>query len=738
MDINGRAVTFRNADDEELKRRMAIAKQQGWSDEQIQRSALIEKTVQKQQQIQAQQQAAQQQAQQVQQKKPSGVKRLAVNAGAIVGSAAAGIGALAAAPVTGGVSLAGGVAAGAGIEALRRKLLGEKQSAGASALEGALTLLPGAAKGIKAISGATKTAKTAEEVVGTAQTANKEKEALKQTLINSFKSKPTEGVVSSRINQAGETVKAQARGVVPGIKPEGAASRLRPAQADEINQTLNNVPVQKAFGRTSTGTRGNVPKQQRQVGAAMEQTGKQIDDLVEKNNLAVKPKKLTEIRDSALEDIVGKNGSGVLGMKKMHNDILTELDTKLANVKDAKGLIQLKREIQGKVNFARNPSTPDQAAEKIYETYRKKLDNAISSLSPELKQANTQFSKLKRADDALSINNPATMKQAAGAGIQSKVLGGGIAQSVVDKVGRGLTTTAKVTSNPMLKTVAGQGVARAFLKTPDAQGAPQTSEQLPADVSQIFPGSQNPDESVLNELAATGITDPQEMFDALSGQGDYTFDPDNPGKVQLKNPEAETTESGATGASSAELFKMALDLRIAGDTKGAKDILDFAKVAAEFEKESAKSGKGTKVSAAQQKDLGKLGAAENVINQIEQGLGSAGLKTNGPQARLTGVARNVGQAIGTDEQARIFKSQREGYLASLAKSLGEVGSLSDQDIKRARELIPGLGDTQAEAQEKIRRLRELISNNKQTVMSVPASTGGFDDFSNVFNQQGAF
>ncbi len=470
----------------------------------------------------------------------------------------------------------------------------------------------------------------------------------------------------------------------------------------------------------------------------MEQTGKQIDDLVEKNNLAVKPKKLTEIRDSALEDIVGKNGSGVLGMKKMHNDILTELDTKLANVKDAKGLIQLKREIQGKVNFARNPSTPDQAAEKIYETYRKKLDNAISSLSPELKQANTQFSKLKRADDALSINNPATMKQAAGAGIQSKVLGGGIAQSVVDKVGRGLTTTAKVTSNPMLKTVAGQGVARAFLKTPDAQGAPQTSEQLPADVSQIFPGSQNPDESVLNELAATGITDPQEMFDALSGQGDYTFDPDNPGKVQLKNPEAETTESGATGASSAELFKMALDLRIAGDTKGAKDILDFAKVAAEFEKESAKSGKGTKVSAAQQKDLGKLGAAENVINQIEQGLGSAGLKTNGPQARLTGVARNVGQAIGTDEQARIFKSQREGYLASLAKSLGEVGSLSDQDIKRARELIPGLGDTQAEAQEKIRRLRELISNNKQTVMSVPASTGGFDDFSNVFNQQGAF
>lgn len=699
MQINGQNVTFRNADDEELRRRMEIAKQQGWSDEQIQRSALIEKTVQKQQQ--AQQKPAPQQT-------PKKQGTFSANK-----------------PVGFGLSL---LPFG---EILRKKAAGENISGGDVALDTALSVVPFAgkllSKGAKAAKNLTTTAKSADTAVKSGVPIPE-----KQQLVKTFvKGEPEKGIIAGNLTKAGEALKAQARGAITGVKPQGAAEKLLPSQADEINKTLNTVERGKSIlGRTKTGAKGSVNKQLRTVETAQQKALSEMDSILANQNKPVVKKDVNEILNAMRTD-----RKDILGLTPVHIKEAKDLEKRVAGAKDVQTLEKLRRSADDRINFARNPVSPDPALEKVYLSLRRNIDKKSTSLVPDLKAAKTNYGKLESAKDTLIQSSPATMRQFAGQGPVARVMGGGVAQNLVDKAGRTLTRAGKIQASPITK----EAQVRAPFSVAGAFGASQPQEvqgeELPANIGDVFPGSQNPDEDVLNQLSAAGITDPQEMFDALSGQGNYAA----PGTRYEDGSVAgsDIDPDGGIGLSSAELLKQAYDLRLAGDVKGAKDILDFAKVAADFEKESG-AGKGTKVSSAQQKDLGKLGAAENVINQIEQGLGSAGLQNSGPLARVTGVARNAGQAVGLDEQARIFKSQREGYLASLAKSLGEVGSLSDQDIKRARELIPGLGDTQREAQEKIRRLRELISNNKQTVLSAPQSTGGFDDISSMFNQKGAF
>lgn len=132
-------ITLGNDFEDELKRRMALAQQQGWDPKEIQRSALIERAVHNQQ---AQQQQQTQQQAPAEKPKASGLKRFLVNTGALIGETGVGIAGALAAPVTGGASIAGAFAGGAGIEALRRKMLGEQQSLGGSAVEGALTAIP--------------------------------------------------------------------------------------------------------------------------------------------------------------------------------------------------------------------------------------------------------------------------------------------------------------------------------------------------------------------------------------------------------------------------------------------------------------------------------------------------------------------------------------------------------------------------------------------------------------------
>lgn len=129
--------------------------------------------------------------------------------------------------------------------------------------------------------------------------------------------------------------------------------------------------------------------------------------------------------------------------------------------------------------------------------------------------------------------------------------------------------------------------------------------------------------------------------------------------------------------------------------------------------------------------------AVNTLGEIKQlALGKNGAfvdnggspLTNNVLARMAnGVSNGIGAFIGTEASVRraVFNSTSEGAISSLVRSMGEAGSLSDGDVKRALSLIPVLGtipDTEATAKAKFKELQKIISDGASG-LSAPASGG---------------
>lgn len=660
--------------DDDLKKRMALAKQQGWSDEEINRSALIDRTLQ-------QQKAQAQQKQTAVKEKPQG----AFKANSILGI---------------GTSL---LPFG---EVLRKKLNGEKVSGGDVALDTALSVIPfglGKAgklvKGAKTLATATKAAKAVKPAVKVAEGANKEKSAL----VNFLKGDPTKGPVAGNLTKAGEGLKAEARGVKPAIKPVGSGEPLYTKGVKEVNDTLNQVPRKTtALGRTKYGTRGSATKQLGQVEAAQQKAGMDIETAISGVKKPFEQTSLQATRDAAIKDIVGENGGGVLEMGAKHNKIVSELDNKLASVKDVRGAVNLKREVAGKIKFNRGTASPDNTAEKVYEIYRRKLDDLINTASPDVKKANTAYSKLETAKGVVVQNTPGNLKQAGNAGPTSRLLNNSVTQTALDKGGRALTRAAKIQASPITK----QAEIRAPFSLAGAAGAGQQGE-LPQDVSELFPGTQDPNEATMNQLAAAGITDPQQMFDALSGQGDYA-----------PQTETATDATGGLQATSVDYANAAYQAMQAGDLKSAKAYMDFAKVTAEFEKNMGGAGGSG----------GLNSTASGVIADTKTGLASLqnlsqNISKNGANSPIIGDirAKNPWDTTAQSLQADIATTRQ-----IVGKAL-EGGVLRKEDEVKYKKILPTVGDTDAVAQYKIQALINLISSRLGEYQnSLTGGTGGTD------------
>lgn len=648
-----------NPADDELRRRMELARQQGWSEDEINRSALIERSLNQQKRTAPQQQAA---------KTPG--KREGWDA---VGSAALNF-------------LPFG-------SILDKAIHGEEISGGDVALEAGLSLVPfGIGKAAKLVGASTKVAGAAAKTAKTDKTfANRVTDLFK----------PQEESVANRVTNAGTNIRAQNRGVVAGTRPQGAADILRPQQADEINAFLDNEVKAK----------GSVNQQIRKTGQYQQRASDAIETAVTQDNRAIGKTGLRDLQKAIKERIIGKNGTGIAGFDpNLHSPIVDAYQRQLETITDARGLLNFKRSLdKDAINYGRNSNAPDPMREQIAKAFRSELNNKFSEMSPAAKQASGQYAKAEQAINALLKKaNPTGYSAGGFASANGMGVGGRAIQNVMDKTGRLVQGTGKFGSAPLGQQAAVRGIADLFGRN---QQQPADPNQLPDEMSAMFQEPQNQEEAVVQELINSGATD----FDSVAGGlADY--------QNMQAGPQAGSSQGGMD-YSSQELFNSAMQALLAGDTKSATALSNFADQAAKFEAQAAK-GSGTKLNANQQKELQKFNSAENTINQIEKALKTAGLSEDGPTARISGTARNLfGAPTGFDPQARIYKSQREGYVASLAKSLGEVGSLSDTDKKAAIQLIPDLTDSALEASEKIRRLRELISSNKQSLLSLPPASG---------------
>ena len=117
------------------------------------------------------------------------------------------------------------------------------------------------------------------------------------------------------------------------------------------------------------------------------------------------------------------------------------------------------------------------------------------------------------------------------------------------------------------------------------------------------------------------------------------------------------------------------------------------------------------LTAAQRTKMDAQNAVLAMIDNMEQGLAGFAHPT-GPVDRFLKTPGRVMDVYGQADPALTARHrQLEGTLALIVRSLGEVGTLTDKDIERARALQPTLApipDTEAVIHEKLNGLRALV------------------------------
>ena len=702
------AIIVNNSFDEEQKRRAEAARARGMDEASIQKFQLIDRIKQQQMQPQPQQQVTQPEA-----NKPSNLKKFLVNTGAIAGQIGAGIGSAALAPVTGGVSLAGGFAAGAGIEALRRKLLGEKQSIAASALEGGLTILSGVVEGVKALKGA----KVAGELAGAGKAAtagaNIEKQALKDRLLSAFKN-PAE---TGKITEIGSNVRGAQRGIQAGEKVAGGAKGA--VYTEKTAAEVNQVVDQANKGIVPKSVRGqikNVQAEKEAVGQAQQQAAQASKAVVDNETRAV------------MDSTVEKGRSKILKFdpeNTTHTKINNRYAARLDGAKTPEQLLEQRKIFDGtaKATYL-NPTTEQTVEKELARVYRDAADKAIAKLAPEVKTLDRQFSLLTKAENTMTAKssrlNPKGFAPF-GTTVNGQGIGGNAVQAVKEGAGKSLQVVGKVAQSPIVKAGLTQGIARSLTKPYlDMPTDPNIMQTQPDGSFKPANGATN-DTFNINDLSAqfsqAGITDPQQMFDAL-------------------NAAEQPQQTNQNTTSRSEQYMQAADNALqAGDVKSATTFMSFAKTSADMEAAQLKASQSA--TGKNMGNVGKLSAQSYTLAQ--QGTDALQKLAQLVQADPGVINRSatpgrglpvVGGVVGAVSKTTGFDTLGFKAVSSLLRAQSGA-AVPDSEVRSyMRAYLPRAGDSQTEVKRKFEELMQSF----QTVLDIGAQPSSGMDINELFKQ----
>jgi hypothetical protein len=107
-----------------------------------------------------------------------------------------------------------------------------------------------------------------------------------------------------------------------------------------------------------------------------------------------------------------------------------------------------------------------------------------------------------------------------------------------------------------------------------------------------------------------------------------------------------------------------------------------------------------------------LSAAEGILDELSAMSANINVGNSGTRW-LSGSKAAAEGAIQSRPDVAVYNSARTGFLATIARATGERGVLTDRDILRAQQLIPGILDSKEVAAGKILMLREFITGMKQ-------------------------
>ena len=115
--------------------------------------------------------------------------------------------------------------------------------------------------------------------------------------------------------------------------------------------------------------------------------------------------------------------------------------------------------------------------------------------------------------------------------------------------------------------------------------------------------------------------------------------------------------------------------------------------------------------------INQLKMAQPIVNELKAAYASmVGKEYEGVGAgvlsRLKGLKRSVGAAVGTNQNAKIYKSLAESNLSIIARALkAEKGVLTEQDVGRARGAIAKLSSSPKEAKAVFDAIERQAANN---------------------------
>lgn len=446
-------------------------------------------------------------------------------------------------------------------------------------------------------------------------------------------------------------------------------------------------------GLNKLGIKGSAQAQREAIPIKFRELGDEITDLLKVSPQSVNKKTITEGIDTALESTINYDPT-IPAYEKAAEKFINQV-TKGAKRQEIPASILFK----AKQNLGKQLSRAFTKIEKGNPlTPQEEVGIAIWGAIDDLLPQNVKV--LTRLQSLLYKASPGLQKSAIGeAGPRifgMQVLPTSLVQGTQSLAGRAATAIGGVTQKiGVAIPPRGGAIAGTLAGTRMAAGKPELSE---------------PQAGLQFEGGKPVISQPQPQQEILSPQGQWRWDAEhndwvpNEKQVQAQIP-------------TKEQFNQAIlnDLQ----TNGGKNVSKL-KTAYEFI-----VGKEGGLSAEQAKKVAQLNTGMVLIDQFEEMLSEIESSNFGPEARVTGITKNLMAGLGLDPNVKTFNDVRSGTMALLVRALGEVGTLNEGDIRRAVNLIPTVGQTPEERRLHFVQIRTILEKAEEDVrgQNVRSETG---------------
>lgn len=561
-----------------------------------------------------------------------------------------------------GVGTAGAAALGAGGEALRQKLSGEKLDLQRIGEEGALSAIPG---GIGKVAKLVKSAKAAKVGVAAVEPAAR-----------------AGGKPAQFIENIGKRQEGKARGITPGSTATGQEA-LGFEDAGKLNEFLSTAGVRGGSAATQLSKLEQIKKGWvSELDTALKQADRPLNsgDMAGlQADIQSSLAKLPNVKQKTGEFLELPGGQRLT--TRLGRADSDKADTVIENITNAKTLTEFnnaRKALDDRINFGRKSGSVDPETEQVYKDIRRSMSRFLGEQAPNTKALNQALSRSYDAEDFLkgAARNPKGAKLPF-SGVTA--VSGEAVQGIRSGVGQGAQGLASLMRQVAPLTNFGKAYA--------GQAAGRFGAQT------LLPGQQGAEQAPISATAVPAATaaDTGTDMPASGDLGDTSALSD--GSVDISSPD--TLQ---------KLYQQAL---AAPDAKTQKELLGLVAQAVDIQNKlnpAGSSSAGGKVAATARKEANTAKSAMRSIQDIK------GILSSDPGKPLAGALGNLAGSYGR----RITGSAE--YEAAVGNALDALirlrtgAAATKQEMSALRPQLPQAGDTPDVQQYKIQRFEQLLQD----------------------------